>query len=182
MFRGVVAGPNARFGSILIQKLKSNIFKEVFTIIHCVEVNDCSKWQEIIPQIDIIFFSAGSSEFSEEIVQLINERIKEKKLSLFFFHLISEKNIAKQLKFFEEEIDTKIHFTYGYYFKLNFEDFNKLFFDNYNNLSVIVKGQLNQFLKSFEKEMNVMKDNDYVQIGNDVMNSIPLKDLSQKDD
>ncbi|KAL9646344.1 hypothetical protein ABK040_014496 [Willaertia magna] len=139
MFKGVIAEKKSHFGLILSKKLESQIFKDLFTITHSLQTFESSKWLEIIPTIDIIFFSANSSEFSSEVVQLINERIKEKKLTLFFFRFVNVKNIAKQLNFYKEDTRSSSHFTYGSYFKLNFIDFDKLFIENYNKLSFNVK-------------------------------------------
>ncbi|KAL9646431.1 hypothetical protein ABK040_006429 [Willaertia magna] len=182
MFKGVVVEANAYFGDILYQKLVLPLFKDLFTIIDCVESNNSTKWLEIIPKIDIIFFSASSVEFSEEVVQLINTRIQEKKLTLFFFRFVSGNNIARQLQFYKDQTDSSMHFDYGKCFKLNFNDFDKLFTDNYHKLSYNVQNQLNQFTDTYGKEIKVMKGNNFIDIGNQFMNGVILTDLTCVDD
>ncbi|KAL9646091.1 hypothetical protein ABK040_007969 [Willaertia magna] len=182
MFKGVVVETNAYFGDILYKKLTSPLFKDLFTIIDCKESNNSTKWLEIIPKIDVIFFSASSEEFLEEVVQLINNRIQEKKLTLFFFRFVNKHNIARQLKFYKEQTISSMHFDYGQNFKLNFNDFDKLFIESYHNLSFNVQHYLNQFTDIYSKEIKVMKGDVYIDIGNQFMNSVILKDLTCIDD
>ncbi|KAL9649789.1 hypothetical protein ABK040_009603 [Willaertia magna] len=152
MFKGVIAEANSFFG-------------------------------KIVPQIDIIFFNANSYEFSEEVVQLINTRIKEKKLTLFFFRFVNSNKIARQLNFYKENSrNSHAHYNDGSSFKLNFNDFNKLLIDNYYKLSFIVQYQLNQFIDIYEKEIQIMKENKYVSISYEYMNSVIVKELTCKDD
>ncbi|KAL9646412.1 hypothetical protein ABK040_006411 [Willaertia magna] len=182
MFKGAVAQSNSHFGGTLLKKLVSPLFKDLFTISYCVDTTDTDKWLEIIPEVNIIFFSANSHYFSEEVVQLINTRIQEKKLTLFFFRFVSGNNIARQLNFYKEKTDSSVHYSGGRNFKLNFNDFDKLFTDNYHKLSFNVQYQLNQFTDTYSGEIKMMKGNNYVNIGNEYMNGVILKDLTCVDD